>query len=227
MGGSNGGMLEGIGLNVGDGAFVVDRSGNLTLKGNITWGKDTFPVQSQFSVDGSSNWHDTQTSSDKYRRDKLYNGTWGTPYQFKGTDGRPGSDASVTRRNIVRAMLDAEPEDGLYTYSVDGKQCLGINATAIKTGSLTGIDIYGGAYYDLSGKTKLILNPEGSISGNADLCLYSGKNIAFRLYDQITGTLDWYSYGTYFLATGRYGTVPQGTWDFSYADVQGIHATFA
>ena len=227
VGGSNGGMLEGIGLNVGDGAFVVDRSGNLTLKGNITWGKDTFPVQSQFSVDGSSNWHDTQTSSDKYRRDKLYNGTWGTPYQFKGTDGRPGSDASVTRRNIVRAMLDAEPEDGLYTYSVGGKQCLGINATAIKTGSLAGIDIYGGAYYDLSGKTKLVLNPEGSISGNADLCLYSKKNIAFRLYDQITGTLDWYSYGTYFLATGRYGTVPQGTWDFSYADVQGIHATFA
>ena len=98
VGGSNGGMIEGIGLNIGNGNFVVDQSGNLTLNGSITWGRDTFPVQSQFSVDGSTNWHSTQTANDKYRRDKQYDGTWGTAYQFRGTDGangRPGSDANV------------------------------------------------------------------------------------------------------------------------------------
>lgn len=34
--------------------------------------------------------------NDKYRRDSLDGGTtWGEPYQFRGTDGQNGSDASV------------------------------------------------------------------------------------------------------------------------------------
>ena len=174
MGGSNGGMLEGIGLNVGDGAFVVDRSGNLTLKGNITWGKDTFPVQSQFSVDGSSNWHDTQTSSDKYRRDKLYNGTWGTPYQFKGTDGRPGSDANVTFNNILRALQAASNTKTTF-----------ITADSVGAPTIYGAKIYGAEIY-----AGGVDDEGGQIVGLSDsgIIIYDGRgNMVLNIHESNGG----------------------------------------
>lgn len=72
----------------------ITMSGNINLSaGNINWGNSS-PVKYQFSVSGS-NWHDTMTSTDKYRRDSLDGGiTWGASYQFRGSDGVDGSDGS-------------------------------------------------------------------------------------------------------------------------------------
>ena len=222
VGGSNGGMLEGIGLNVGDGAFVVDRSGNLTLKGNITWGKDAFPVQSQFSVDGSSNWHDTQTSSDKYRRDKLYNGTWGTPYQFKGTDGRPGSDANVTFNNILQALQAASKTKTTFI-------------TADKVGAPT---IYGAKIYGAEIYAGGVDNEGGQIIGLTDtgMMIYDGHgHMVLHIYEDngnaqlTTGYNPFQVSAPYMSFTGasniRFSSLVV---DFSACnEVKGLYATFA
>ncbi len=83
-------------LNIGKGNFMVDSSGNVTMRGGInlngaiTWG--TAPVQYQFSVN-KTNWHSTMTDADRYRRDSLDGGkTWGPAYQFRGVDGQDGLD---------------------------------------------------------------------------------------------------------------------------------------
>lgn len=77
------------------GGIVIDgETGNInfTSVGSITWGGNA-PVKYQFSTSLSGPWHDTMGTNDKYRRDSLDGGTtWGSAYQFKGTNG---SDANV------------------------------------------------------------------------------------------------------------------------------------
>ena len=199
---------------------------NFSSAGSITWGNNA-PVKYQFAASSSGSWHDTMQSGDKYRRDSLDGGTtWGDPYQFLAEDGQPGSDASVTRNNIARAMLSAISSDGLYSQTIDGQTCLLINASAIKSGVIEGIDIYGGSYYDINGKTRLVLNPNNSSSSYADLCLYSGSSKAFQIYDNV-GSVSMYAYSNEFLASGDLGgTYAIGAWDFSSATVTGITATF-
>lgn len=92
--------IDGIGL--GD-KFIVDSSGDVTMSGSInlsnassiTWNSSYPPVKYQFSVDGTSNWHNTMASTDYYRRDSLDGGnSYGTAYQFRGKDGHDGADGS-------------------------------------------------------------------------------------------------------------------------------------
>ena len=84
------------------------------------------------------------------------------------------------------------------------------------------VKFFGGSYYDDKGKARLVLNPTNSSSNNADLYLYSGGNIALKLYDQVTGSITLSSYGGVFLTTGNGTTHPEGNWNFSSANVTGI-----
>lgn len=80
------------------GGIVIDgetKNINFTDAGSITWGSNG-PVKYQFSTSISGPWHDTMQSADKYRHDSLDGGkTWGSAYQFRGTNGANGSDANV------------------------------------------------------------------------------------------------------------------------------------
>lgn len=88
--------VTGGSININDN-FVVDRYGNVKMSGVIEWG-DYSPYQSQFSVDGKTDWHYGMTDSDYYRRDSYDAGqTWGEAYKFRGQDGEDGSDANVPR----------------------------------------------------------------------------------------------------------------------------------
>lgn len=142
------GWLIGCGIDIGDGKFYVDQDGNLTLAGNInmeagniTWGSNT-PVKYRYSVDGSS-WHDTMTDADMYRQDSLDGGkTWGSTYQFRGkngTNGQNGSDASVTRANIERALRTASSVSSSY-IAVDS-----LGSPEIYGGRIYGSEIYAGS----------------------------------------------------------------------------------
>lgn len=90
---------------MGTGGTVKINGGDLNLTGSITFTdlneetqtiiENATPV-SQFSVDGTGNWHEGMTDEDYYRRDSTDGGeTWTAAYQFRGKDGRNGSDASV------------------------------------------------------------------------------------------------------------------------------------
>lgn len=101
VGGSNGGVIEGIGLNIGSGKFVVDKSGNATLAGNInmsggviTWGKN-IPNKQRFAASKTGPWHDTMLDGDIYCCDWNYaTNSWNPPYPKVGQDGRPGANGS-------------------------------------------------------------------------------------------------------------------------------------
>lgn len=72
------------------GGMVLDGRPGST---GITFRPGYEPIKYQFSTTATGPWHDTMQTNDKYRRDSLDGGTtWGSAYQFRGSDG---SDARV------------------------------------------------------------------------------------------------------------------------------------
>ena len=137
-------------INVNDN-FIVDHDGNVQLNGNILWGVDTSPVKalyartelskpnaeySSYYSSSEANWHRTLDSDHDFYVSYNYSGgrydAWTDPLRLQGEDGTPGSDASVTRDNIVDAFRRSIDEDGIY-YD-DDTDSLAIRATYIRGG---------------------------------------------------------------------------------------------
>lgn len=92
------------------------------------------PIKYQFGVAANGPWHETMAANDKYRRDSLDGGTsWGSPYQFRGTDGANG----VVNYNRVNQIL-------ADTYKITQTQ---IDGTSIESPTIKGGEIYGGKIY--------------------------------------------------------------------------------
>lgn len=53
-------------------------------------GNDGDSIQVEYSVDGSSSWHSTFTSGDKYMRQRIGGGSWSAAIKIVGEDGAPG-----------------------------------------------------------------------------------------------------------------------------------------
>lgn len=163
--------------------------------------------KSQFSVTGISNWHDTMTDEDKFRRDSTDGGaTWGPAYQFRGTDGAPGqngedgSDANVP--NYIKS-----------TY-IDGE--------SVSSPVLRGGIIAGATFTDLNQASALVLNPSSGYANVADLILYGGgdgDDKAFTIYDEIGSILiSGYGVSSLRISAVTQATSALGTWNF-YGDV--------
>ena len=96
--------------------FLVDKNGNVTIKGNLNlsdgslfWG-DNFPYISQFAASPDGPWHDEQEDGDIYRRDSWDGGeTWGKPYQFVGKDGSDASVPNYIKRTYIDEVLIRSP----------------------------------------------------------------------------------------------------------------------
>lgn len=115
-----------------DGNFYVDKDGNVTLKGEITWGETNRPIQYQYSTNNSS-WHTGRQSGDIYRRESFDGGkTWEAGYQFVGEDG---SDANVTYTNIKDALNRAK-RAGITVIGEGDIETVNIYANAIYGGKI-------------------------------------------------------------------------------------------
>lgn len=113
----DGGWLIGCGIDVGDGAFYVDRDGNVTMSGNInlsngniTWDSKNSPVcvlyavpalskptgkYSSYPNSSSSGWHQTMSDSDLYASYSYDGGvSWTKAVKIRGVDGQDGVDGS-------------------------------------------------------------------------------------------------------------------------------------
>ena len=153
----SGSTVSGGSINIGNGNFIVDSNGNVTLNGNITWGPGTDRPVGQiyalytraliskptnayntYPATHASSWHRTLDSENDYYMSFSYDDgvTWTDPIKVRGSDGTPGSGATVTRGAIVDAMLQYEQQDGLYSYTINNNKYLGINAAAILTGRI-------------------------------------------------------------------------------------------
>lgn len=251
--------FEHIGIRVGTPlrgtTFEVDTEGNVTMKGNIilggviTWASESFPVQSQFSVDGKANWHSDMRATDKWKRDMKWDGEWGTPYQFRGEDGAPGSDGDPAA--YLRSIKITEiSEDSIKSALIQGAR--------IEGAAVYGANIYGGrifavggdkAYACLEGSSMNfyysgIANPKVKIDVGAGglqprIDLGAGddtKRQIFSIYKNPTQGIISYigqsnsSCGFAFQDDGTifplWNTKMSGTWDFSEASVIGVTATF-
>lgn len=130
----------------------ITLTGNINLSnGHITWGNNS-PVQYQFSENGVSGWHSTMTDYDYYRRDSLDGGvTWGDPYQFRGTDGQNGENGSDANIPSYIELKGLDFTDISSSY---------VRSPVIEGGTISGAEIYGGAYYDLNQSGKLTLSSD-------------------------------------------------------------------
>jgi len=134
----------------------ITMTGSINLAGDITWSNTSSPVQvlystiylsapsgnySSFPSIGSSSWHRSMSDSD-YFASYTYDGgiSWTAAVRIRGENG---SNASVTRRSIYTALLNAYEDDGIYSYNGD----ILINASAIKTGLIDADLVTLGSYW--------------------------------------------------------------------------------
>lgn len=152
--GETGGALKGVSLDIGDGKYVVDSEGNVTMNGNInlsqgviTWGQNA-PIKSQFSPDGENDWSDTQRATDVFRRDWDYTtGAWGVVYRFVGRDGKDGSDASVTFDTINEALAGLMAKEEELEGSPTSVSQYKIVSPTIEAARMESCEIYAGKIY--------------------------------------------------------------------------------
>lgn len=154
---------DGIGL--GNGRFFVDRYGNITMGGNITWNANSNPLKVLYaaenfgtptgnynSFDDEDNWHPTFKSTDyfaSYSYSNGVNGSWSTPVQIRGINGRNGADGDDAELSDD-ALFDLLTEDGskvgiFNAGTENGEDKLFINANYIKSGTVVAdfISLYG------------------------------------------------------------------------------------
>ena len=137
----------------------VTMKGSITLGGSITWETGTSPTQAiynrtsgpkptdnwkyndipdNYPATNYSGWHKIfDSTNDKYAS-YTYDGgkTWTNAIKIVGENGKngiDGSDAVVTRGNIIAALEESKSKgDGIYPIG----DLIAINATAIRTGYL-------------------------------------------------------------------------------------------
>lgn len=211
------------------GIHVLNKAGNTVLtidEGGLRFGAGYSPIVSQFSVSASGPWHDEMEDGDKYRRDSIDGGgSWGTPYQFRGEDGRPGSngsDASVTFNNMLSALqmaqgtkktfitADSAGAPTIYGAKIYGAEIYagGVNDEGGQVISLTdnGIDLYNGHGYRFLSLYRDNMS-NAVISGADNNVRIEGQNFA--------------------IGTNSMSFADGCIVDFRGADVRNLHATFA
>lgn len=167
--------------NGGNEVMTIDQTGIHIKKGEIAWTSDNAPVKYQFAQTLSGSWHDTMQTNDKYRRDSLDGGkTYGTPYQFKGTDGRNGSngsDADVTFANIKAALQEAASTQTTF-----------ITADKMGAPNIYGGNIYGAnLYVDGTKSTYAYVGAPDQYESGFYICMHGNKNPKVSLTEQLDG----------------------------------------
>lgn len=159
----------------------------------LIWGNNG-PVKYQFSVYASGPWHSTMQDNDKYRRDSLDGGTtWGTPYQFRGADGRPGSDADVPQwvKDMPVTYID---DQWVISPHIYGGEITSETTINVGTDATIGNNLYLGNMNDTD-KKMIKFNNGARISGggngveNSEIKL-SAPHIKLSAAASSTGTVD-------------------------------------
>lgn len=110
--------LDSLSSGLADGTTIIDggciKTGTIdakriNLEGSICY---------QYSVDGTTDWHDEQTDADQYRRESFDGGTtWKKGYKFVGTDGKNGEDGADGSDANVPSYIRSTYIDGTRVSS--------------------------------------------------------------------------------------------------------------
>ena len=148
------GDLVGCSINVNNGAFCVDRMGNVTMAGDINlkdgkimWGEGNSPCLALYCRSfnetpnmpyaaypslGSANWHKSMNDTDLFAS-YTYDGgrSWTQAIKIRGEDG---SDATVSERAVFDVLTNGGTKFGIFGDSTSNK--LYINANYIRSGQI-------------------------------------------------------------------------------------------
>lgn len=160
----------------------------LDLSGWLTWSKDTFPVKRQFATSASGPWHEDMQSGDKWSRDKLYDGTFSAPYQFRGEDGRPGSDGDP--KGYLKSIQITEiTRDGVKSPLIQGAR---IEGAEIWGGKITGGKILSDSTIDVKTDAKigqkLIIRADNFLNG-VEFCHDDGTPVGEIYVNPVNGAM--------------------------------------
>lgn len=195
--------------------FFVDPEGNVTLNGDITWGAGASPVKVQYSVNGTSGWHDTFSANDKFARYSYDGGqTWTQAFKIVGDDGRNGSDANVP------AWVAAYTSSAQFNTYVNNQWVVAMN--------LYGSKIFGADYYAEDAQTSMDLLSKNDLAYGIGGGLIL-RDTSYQLFSatrkaQLSTELRGFQ-GNHFMTITANGVLPLGNWDFSAANVNGLNVT--
>lgn len=254
--GNNGGLIEGVAISVGtplrpnlfkvdtdtpDGKGKVtiqgnvDIGGDVNIGGNITWDSSSFPIQSLFAATNSakeSDWHPQMTAADKWRKDKGYNGQYGAPYQFRGTDGKNGSPGVVDYSRVNQILKETY---GITETFITGEK---IGSPVIQGAKIYGCEIYaggngekGGQVIGLTDKGIQVFNGTGTnvltiheINGGSELQTdfsFLTLNSPYVNIGRDKNTITTFFYGSKVDFTNVQEV------DFAGVNIKGLHVTLA
>ena len=148
----------------------VKVDGSCVLTDSLTFNASDKPVQVEYSVDGTTNWHTTFVSgSDKFMRLKI-GSQWSDPMKIVGSDGKDGqdgwdgSDANVTPQNVFNALTNHGANQGIFAAFVNNNNQLYINAEYLATRIANVHDvIYIGDENTVSSQKKIVFNSAANI----------------------------------------------------------------
>jgi hypothetical protein len=112
-------------------------------------GSNAPTLQSQYSVDGSTSWHGTYSSSDLYMRTSADNGsTWSAAIRIKGESGSPGADGHFIDYVFKRAASQPSAPTGNGTPSgwYDAPPVANGNPLWVTVGEKTAADVLVGSW---------------------------------------------------------------------------------
>ena len=223
-----------------DGETVITK--NLKLSGNVTWDMSNSPVKTEYSVDGSNDWHEAfNSATDKFMHMSFDGGkNWSTPTRIvgeKGSDGINGTDGKdgdeVDAKTIFNLLTDNAGVQGIFPCFVKGTDTDGETKIFINAEYIRGKTISGLKFADASGSNYIMLshtvNEYGTVSaGFADLGLYTSKGTRVWSVNDYNGSVRHKRYGSEdaYLVVDKEKASAEGDWDFSGANVTGIPLYF-
>lgn len=173
------GTPSGQSININDN-FIVNASGDVQLKGNITWGNNdpikcvyhrpinennidrpNQPVNNRisFEEESSTDWH-TIVHANDFWASMSYNGgkTWSAPIRINAVDGKKGDDGAWDANSIIQALKLAEANGSVQgLMSFDNGTKIGLSAEAIlaKLASFGRIEMDAGLDYEENNDNSL------------------------------------------------------------------------
>lgn len=174
-------------ININDN-FKVDSDGNVEIAGAISWGSENSPVKVQYSIDGSTMWHDTFTAGDTFAKYSYDGGTtYTSAVKIVGTDASVPEYiksthidmTSVTSPYVIAGSLQGS---NFVHYPPAPDSPLSYSGTAIKSDSNWGSNIFAKGTGELTGlAVGSVVNVGSSVYGMN--YAYRATILNFRLAD--------------------------------------------
>jgi hypothetical protein len=149
----------------------VKIDGSCILTDSLTFDSSDNPLQVEYSVDGTTDWHSGfDATNDKFMRLKI-GARWSDAMKIVGSDGKDGengvdgNNATVTKTDIFNMLTNHGENQGVFAAFVANNNQVYINAEYLNTKiAHVNHQLYIGETSDTSNEKQIIFNNSAKIS---------------------------------------------------------------